>query len=643
MLEAFDPYHKWLGIPPSQQPPTHYRLLGLEPFETDRDVIDAAANQRMSYLQDSAAGPHGDKSQRLLNEVSAARRCLLNPTAKEKYDATLRAKVTPTESVPVTTTSDATEVIEPQPFFFEQPEFEPEPKPKMRPEVGSPSSRLPLGWIIGGVVAVLGVVGLIFAFQSGGEPTPEQVKVPEKQEKKPKEATEKKPLADPLKNDPKNVEPKKVETKKTPPAKNLAPLLHFAPAGQTLSELCELVQAGNDYHLFYLSHPPGQAAKQSWGHAISSDLVHWREEAISFPIGDNTLPGTVAWAESSREWTAIVPTRGKAPEPVFRLLTSSDGKNWSLEMAPLDLPKLAAGRNRPRLCRDKAGKRWLLTVSAHSGDPKGKNSKAQLYASEDLRKWALLTEFELADPSGIVGLYRFPLVNKKDQFAWCVLNEAGKIQVVDFNGTGVKMLPTAPLSGLDWGPRTGRPRLAQLADGRSIMMAWSRAERDAPNTPTNLLTLPYEFRVGFNDKGGYYFHRFPTKEFDSIRKQIREEKWNPSVKKNFDPLPEEPYELFLELVSDKDDAKLDITFGGFDIKVQEKAKRLSVNDLNLPIGFYQKKFTLRIIVDQSTLTVWGNTVPLLTRIVPPDNQKDDPLRLNGSGVQIAPLRVYTLK
>ena len=26
--EAIDPYHKWLGIPPHEQPANHYRLLG---------------------------------------------------------------------------------------------------------------------------------------------------------------------------------------------------------------------------------------------------------------------------------------------------------------------------------------------------------------------------------------------------------------------------------------------------------------------------------------------------------------------------------------------------------------------------------------------------------------------------------------
>ena len=38
----FDPYYKWLGIPPGEQPPNHYRLLGVSLFEPDADVIDAA-------------------------------------------------------------------------------------------------------------------------------------------------------------------------------------------------------------------------------------------------------------------------------------------------------------------------------------------------------------------------------------------------------------------------------------------------------------------------------------------------------------------------------------------------------------------------------------------------------------------------
>jgi hypothetical protein len=90
MPEAFDPYHKWLGIPPSEQPANHYRLLGVVVFEADADVIDSAANQRMAYLQDMATGPQVDESQRILNEISAARLCLLNPKRRAEYDDQLR-------------------------------------------------------------------------------------------------------------------------------------------------------------------------------------------------------------------------------------------------------------------------------------------------------------------------------------------------------------------------------------------------------------------------------------------------------------------------------------------------------------------------------------------------------------------------
>ncbi len=33
MSEQFDPYHSWLGIPAKDQPPQHYRLLGVETLE----------------------------------------------------------------------------------------------------------------------------------------------------------------------------------------------------------------------------------------------------------------------------------------------------------------------------------------------------------------------------------------------------------------------------------------------------------------------------------------------------------------------------------------------------------------------------------------------------------------------------------
>ncbi len=92
MTEPFDPYRKWLGIPAQDRPPHHYRLLGIEPFESDQEVICNAADARMAQIKTFQTGRHSDHSQRLLNELAAAKVCLLNPAKKAEYDRGLREK-----------------------------------------------------------------------------------------------------------------------------------------------------------------------------------------------------------------------------------------------------------------------------------------------------------------------------------------------------------------------------------------------------------------------------------------------------------------------------------------------------------------------------------------------------------------------
>ena len=87
MSDSFDPYYKWLAIPPEDHPPNHYRLLGLPNFESDADVITNAANQRIKHLRSLRSGRRSKLAQRILDEVTAAKRCLLDPSEKTAYDA----------------------------------------------------------------------------------------------------------------------------------------------------------------------------------------------------------------------------------------------------------------------------------------------------------------------------------------------------------------------------------------------------------------------------------------------------------------------------------------------------------------------------------------------------------------------------
>lgn len=89
MPDEFDPYLAWLGIPPTARPANHYQLLGLAEWETDRDRIAAAADQRMGEVRSYQTGPRGKFTQKILNELSVAKLCLLDARAKEAYDVGL--------------------------------------------------------------------------------------------------------------------------------------------------------------------------------------------------------------------------------------------------------------------------------------------------------------------------------------------------------------------------------------------------------------------------------------------------------------------------------------------------------------------------------------------------------------------------
>lgn len=91
--QQLDPYYFFLGIPSQEQPPNHYRLLGIELFEANDEIISVAADRQMGYLQQHESGNHGDRVTELLVNVARARISLLDPNRREPYDAQLRSQL----------------------------------------------------------------------------------------------------------------------------------------------------------------------------------------------------------------------------------------------------------------------------------------------------------------------------------------------------------------------------------------------------------------------------------------------------------------------------------------------------------------------------------------------------------------------
>ena len=194
--DAFDPYHKWLGIPRDQRPITHYQLLSVSPKETDAEVIEDAAIRQSTHVRTYQLGPHAEICQRVLNEIAQARRTLLDAQKRKEYDATLPKPAKPRP-----------ETVSPEP---ERSVESPRSSPK------KPAAAAGKGWIAG---MVAGGAALVVA-AVGGTLWLSQPEAPKKNTPPPKSpviaSVEKKPAA--VVEPKKTPEPKRIDPDKPPVA-----------------------------------------------------------------------------------------------------------------------------------------------------------------------------------------------------------------------------------------------------------------------------------------------------------------------------------------------------------------------------------------------------------------------------------------
>ena len=82
MADSFNPYVAWLEIKTAATPPDHYALLGIASFESDRQVISAAAGAQLAKVRGIRPGSRLTEWQRVIDELTAAKTCLCDPNRK---------------------------------------------------------------------------------------------------------------------------------------------------------------------------------------------------------------------------------------------------------------------------------------------------------------------------------------------------------------------------------------------------------------------------------------------------------------------------------------------------------------------------------------------------------------------------------
>ena len=172
------------------------------------------------------------------------------------------------------------------------------------------------------------------------------------------------------------------------------PNFHFLPAANWMNDPNGLIDWQGQYHLFYQSNPKEpDFGPMDWGHAVSSDLVHWeRRPAAMHPNTPNDCDGCWTGCAIDHDGVPTLIYTGRVGETEYVCqATSPDGLKTFIKPADHRLNILPpqgetlAGFRDPYAWRESDG--WYLVIG--SGFV-GKGGAALLYHSPDLVDWEYL-------------------------------------------------------------------------------------------------------------------------------------------------------------------------------------------------------------------------------------------------------------
>ena len=231
------------------------------------------------------------------------------------------------------------------------------------------------------------------------------------------------------------------------------PQLHYTPAKNWMNDPNGLVYYQGKYHLFYQYNPEGNTwGNMSWGHAVSTDLMHWKELPVAIPYDADELVFSGS-AVVDKDNTSGLGT--KANPPLVAIYTSAKPGSQSQSLAystdggltftkygtVLDIG--SAEFRDPKVFWYAPAKQWRMVVV------KATEHQVSIYSSPNLKNWTHLSDF---GPAGAVGgvwecpdLFPLAINGNPRNVKWVMVvnlnpggiagGSAGQYFVGDFDGT----------------------------------------------------------------------------------------------------------------------------------------------------------------------------------------------------------------
>jgi fructan beta-fructosidase len=379
---------------------------------------------------------------------------------------------------------------------------------------------------------------------------------------------------------------------------------HFSVRRGWNNDVNGLVFNGGVYHLYYQYNPFNISwDNMHWGHATSTDLVHWEEQEIAlFPnhMRDMMFSGGGFMDVQN---TSGVGTNGVIPQ--FAAFTSTGRGEclaYSLDNGTTfaELPENPVvthhGRD-PKVIWHEPSHKWIMVVFDESDElldpaPLPSVPEARLrdnmafYSSADLRTWTFESRFVHPDRKATKEcpeLFEIPIEGRPNETRWILYGVENRYFIGHFDGHRF-VEESGPFRG-----EIGLGRAAQIVsdapDHRIIQVAW--AYQGSPfylnKWPDQFysqgILLPREVSLKETPDGLRLFF-YPVKEVDALRKKQIVSVENPELAEVSETLQSCEGKL-LDLLIDVElpgSSKLELTVNGQTVTVQESGSVRVLSD-----------------------------------------------------------------
>ena len=274
-----------------------------------------------------------------------------------------------------------------------------------------------------------------------------------------------------------------------------------------------MVHYDGEWHLFFQHNPYGRGwGNMQWGHAVSTDLVHWEQLPVAIynkSRGDWAFSGsaivdvdnTAGWQTGDEKvivacWTST--GRGEC------IAYSNDRGRTFTEYEGNPVVK-HAGRD-PKVFWYAAGRHWVMAVFQ---EQKGRGGTA-FYVSKNLKHWEFSSH--IGGNGACPEIYPLPVDGQQSNLRW-VLSSGPRYMVGDFDGRSFKPAHQGT-HRVHYG-RCATPQTFNHApDGRRIQIGWASIPME--RMPFNqTFTFPHNLTLRTTDDGVRLFAQ-PVREIEQL-------------------------------------------------------------------------------------------------------------------------------